>query len=113
MLDDPVDVQIEGDVVFAKAKERALAAARERMADPMLVSWYDRKAGRFSPPVTCCGDDEPAWLIYARSRGASLAVSVNREDYVFLFADFECKGVPSVAQVPSQSLPSSIDERSE
>jgi hypothetical protein len=89
MLDDPVDVAVEGEVAFAEAKERALAVARERMGDPMLVAWYDRSAGRFSPPVTCCGEDEPAWLIYARSRGANLTVSVNGESYVFLFADFE------------------------
>lgn len=92
MLDDPVDEEIDGEVLFADAKERALAVARERMGDPMLVAWYDRGTGRFSPPVTCCGDDEPAWLIYARSRGANLAVSVNRESYVFLFADFEKEG---------------------
>lgn len=92
MLDDPVDVEIDGEALFADAKERALAVARERMGDPMLVAWYDRGTGRFSPPVTCCGDDEPAWLIYARSRGANLAVSVNRESYVFLFADFEEEG---------------------
>jgi hypothetical protein len=89
MLRDPVDVELEAGSGFAEARERALAVARERMGDPMLVAWYDREARRFSPPVTCCGDDEPAWLIYARSRGANLAVSVNRESYVFLFADFE------------------------
>jgi hypothetical protein len=93
MLRDPVDVVIEGEVEFAEAKQRALAVAGERMGDPMLVAWYDREAGRFSPPVTCCGDEEPAWLIYARSRGAKLAVSVNRESYVFLFADFDGRGV--------------------
>jgi hypothetical protein len=84
-----VDVEIDGEVPFAGAKERALAVARERMRDPMLVAWYDRAMGRFSPPVTCCGEDEPAWLIYAWSRGANLTVSVNGESYVFLFADFE------------------------
>jgi hypothetical protein len=89
MLEDPVDVEIDGEVLFAGAKERAVAVARARMRDPMLVAWYDRNAETYSPPVSCCGEDEPAWLIYARSRGANLTVSVNGESYVFLFADFD------------------------
>lgn len=89
MLDEPVDVQVGEGALFADAKRMALGVARERMGDPMLLAWYDRGEGRFSPQVTCCGDDEPSWLIYAKSRGASLTVSVNRETWVFLFRDFQ------------------------
>ena len=43
----------------------------------MLLAWYDRGAGTFSPRVTCCGDDKPAWLIYAESRGGDLIIDIN------------------------------------
>jgi hypothetical protein len=89
MLDEPVDVQVDEGAGFEEAKARAVALARERMGDPMLVSWYDRPRGRSSPEVACSPRDEPSWLVYAKSRGAGLTVSVNRETWVFLFADFD------------------------
>jgi hypothetical protein len=58
------------------------------MSDPMLLAWYERASGDHSPRITCCTDERPAWLVYAQSRGATLTVSVNRESWVFLFADF-------------------------
>ena len=51
----------------------------------MLLAWYDREAGAFSPQVTCCGDDKPAWLIYAESRGGDLVIDINQEAYVFVY----------------------------
>ena len=51
----------------------------------MLLAWYDRGAGTFSPQVTCCGDDKPAWLIYAESRGGDLVIDINEEAYVFVY----------------------------
>jgi hypothetical protein len=81
-----VDVELKGARLdFDLAEALAWTVARRLKKDPMLLAWYDRAAGRFSPPVTCCGEDRPAWVVYAQSRGADLAVSVNREDFVFLF----------------------------
>ena len=51
----------------------------------MLLAWYDRGAGAFSPQVTCCGDAKPAWLIYAESRGGDLVIDINEEAYVFVY----------------------------
>ena len=87
MLEGPVDLPApEGG--FSAAIESAWGEARSRMEDPMLVSWYDSERQQWSPPVECCGEDEPAWLIYAKSRGADLAISVDSERYVFMFRDF-------------------------
>ena len=72
---------------FNTAKQLAEREAGIRLEDPMLLAWFDRDADRFSPQVTCCGnDDEPAWVIYARNRGGRLRVDIDDGRYVFLFA---------------------------
>ena len=86
MLVDPVDVQIDDDALdFEKAKAVADRKASEISRDPMLIAWFDRKSGRFSPPVECCGKAKPAWLVYAETRGANIVIDVNRETYVFVY----------------------------
>ena len=86
MLRDPIDVGVSDTPLdFARARVIAEARARQEAADPMLLAWYDRGASRFSPQVTCCGDDKPAWLVYAESRGGDLVIDINREAYVFVY----------------------------
>jgi len=86
MLRDPIDIAVADSLLdFARARVLAEARARQEAADPMLLAWYDRGAGRFSPQVTCCGDNKPAWLIYAESRGGDLVIDINREAYVFVY----------------------------
>lgn len=86
MLGTAVELEVAGvPLDFDLAQSLAWAAARNLKRDPMLLAWYDRDGDRHSPPVECCGEDRPAWLIYAQARGADLAVTVNRERFVFMF----------------------------
>jgi hypothetical protein len=86
MLIDPIDIEVADiPLDFARARAIAEARARQEAADPMLLAWYDRGSGRFSPQVTCCGDDKPAWLTYAESRRGDLVIDINREAYVFVY----------------------------
>ena len=86
MLRDPIDIDVtDTPLDFARARAIAEARARQEAADPMLLAWYDRGTGAFSPQVTCCGDDKPAWLIYAESRGGDLVIDINQEAYVFVY----------------------------
>jgi hypothetical protein len=86
MLVDPVDVAVEDPSLgFEEAKEIADRKAREISEDAMLISWFDRQSGRFSPPVECGGKAKPAWLVYAETRGANIVIDVNRETYVFVY----------------------------
>jgi hypothetical protein len=86
MLRDPIDIGVtDAPLDFARARAIAEARARQEAADPMLLAWYDRGSGRFSPQVTCCGDNKPAWLIYAESRGGDLVIDINGEAYVFVY----------------------------
>ncbi len=87
MLENAVDVFVDSPLDFEEARSLARAEARKRQEEPMLMAWYDRESEVFSPRVFCCDDDEPSWLVYAKSRGADLFVSVNSESYVFVFRD--------------------------
>jgi hypothetical protein len=86
MLKDPIDLEVaDAALDFTRARALAEARARQEDPDPMLLAWYDRDAGAFSPQVTCCGDKQPAWLIYAESRGGDLVIDINQEAYVFVY----------------------------
>ena len=86
MLKDPIDIGVPDEPLdFARARAIADRRARELAPKPMLLAWYDRGAGAFSPQVTCCGDAKPAWLMYAESRGGDLVIDINQEAYVFVY----------------------------
>lgn len=86
MLRDPMDIGVpDTPLDFARARALADRRARELSADSMLLAWYDRDRGQFSPQVTCCSDDKPGWLVYAESRGGDLVIDINNEAYVFVY----------------------------
>jgi len=86
MLTDPVDLHVtDAPLDFARARALADRRAREMGGEPMLLAWFERATGAFSPRVTCCGDAKPAWLIYAESRGGDLVIDINDEAYVFVY----------------------------
>jgi hypothetical protein len=73
---------------FDAAKALADARAREALADPVCLSWYDRAEDRESPAhVSECHDDceVPGFEEYALTRGAELKVVVGDGDYVFCY----------------------------
>lgn len=88
MLPNPVHLKLDGPGRgFERAKRAAKNLAKSYSGDAMLLSWFDRKAGRYSPhEVECCKDGEPpSWVEYARSRGGNLTIDINHEEYVFVF----------------------------
>jgi hypothetical protein len=82
---DPIEMRVEGHLDFPQAKELASRRAREVADEPMLLAWFDRARGAFSPRITCCREDRPSWLTYAESRGGDLVISLNEGDFVFIF----------------------------
>jgi len=72
---------------FDYAKEAAWEVARGKIGpDVTLWAWHDAKTGKHSPPVDCCGDEcNPAWVIYAKSRGGNLEVVVDDGRFKFYF----------------------------
>ena len=72
---------------FGQAREVADQKARELGAEPMLLAWYEAKSGKFSPPVECCSEKKPGWIVYAESRGGTITIDINDEEYVFIYLD--------------------------
>lgn len=89
MLPNRVAVKEHGEVSFEKARELADRTVRDRLSAPMLMAWFDRKTGAFSPQVECCSEEKPGWVVYAESRGGSLTVDVNDGAYYFVYRDFD------------------------
>ena len=85
MLKDPIEIQVAGGLDFQQAKHLASHRAAEIGAEPMLLAWFDRTRGVFSPNLTCCREDKPSWLTYAESRGGDIVISINDLEYVFVF----------------------------
>jgi hypothetical protein len=80
----------EADLSFDVARRAAYERARTYCTDPMLLSWFDRKAGNYSPGnVECCKEGKPSWVAYAEGRGADLTIDINHEDYIFMFRESE------------------------
>jgi hypothetical protein len=90
MLKSPMDLTIKDPHLdFTQAKTAADARSREECNDPMLLAWYDRKSGEYSPRVECCHEKKPGWLVYAESRGADIVIDIKREDFVFIYKAFQ------------------------
>lgn len=52
MLGRVIEVHPDGDAPnFAHAKDAAQRAAREILAEPILIAWFDRKAWMHSPAI--------------------------------------------------------------
>lgn len=95
VLTNPIQIETgERDLSLDKAREIADQEARKHSSDPVLVSWYEAKSGRHSPPVECCGEEKPAWVVYAESRGANITIDINQEDYVFIYLDYSPENEP-------------------
>jgi hypothetical protein len=79
---------VNPDLDFAEAKDIAKQKAKEMVADPMLLSWYQGKTGESYPNLECGPGDKPAWIVYAESRGGDLTIDINEGDYIFIFLSF-------------------------
>jgi hypothetical protein len=68
MLTSPVRLTInDKDLSFSVAKEIADRKALEINPDTMLLAWFDRKSGGFSPRV------------------GGIVIDINDEEYVFVY----------------------------
>jgi len=73
------------DLGYDDAHDLAKHMAMELSADPMLLSWYCGKTGEYYPKTECGRLDKPAWIVFAESRGADIAININDGEYIFLY----------------------------
>jgi hypothetical protein len=87
MLPNPVHLDIrEPELDFLKAERIAKDQAKSYYSDAMLLSWFNKKEGHYSPhDIECCAEGKPSWVTYAKSRGGNLTIDINNEEYVFVF----------------------------
>jgi hypothetical protein len=87
MLPNPVYVQLDKTGLdFEYARNAAGNLAKKLYWEPMLLSWFDKNAGKYSPQdVICCAKGKLGWVEYARARGGDFTVDINHEEYVFIF----------------------------
>ena len=72
---------------YARAAHLAASLADEdkEIIEPVLVAWYDRKAGRMSPAIEGA-DIHTRWHDYGESHGGKLEIDVDG-DFVFIYGD--------------------------
>ena len=85
MHTEAIDEGQSFDAALAQARE----VAKQRMAEPMMLAFWDGSRAHGSPAGACGRDGEPGWMLYAKTRGADLAVHSPDLRFVFLFLDAE------------------------
>ena len=83
-----VDVQISGyEITFEQARQMAELLALKDNEYATLVSWNDRAKGVHSPQCLKCEiKGDPGWEVYGRNHEGRLRISVNNDDFVFIFS---------------------------
>jgi hypothetical protein len=85
---DPATIRLRFDglsLEFIQAKTLATEKARALSKNAMLLSWCDRKAGRYHPTFECGTDTRPPWMVYAEARGGNLTIDINDGEFVFIY----------------------------
>ncbi|OKY75779.1 MAG: hypothetical protein BM485_07720 [Desulfobulbaceae bacterium DB1] len=83
-----IHITVDGIALdFETAKNIALAVAEKEGDEPMLISWNDRARDKHSPScVKCELHGAPGWEVYGRNHGGRVRISVNKDDYVFIYS---------------------------
>ncbi len=88
LLTNPIDLLVDDpNLDLGRARSIADEKAVELASAPMLLGWYDKTTGQFSPNVECCSEKKPGWLVYAESRGGNITININNETFIFVYAD--------------------------
>lgn len=75
------------EVDFDQAKEICRIMAEKDNEFTMLVSWCDRNKGVHSPCCLKCEfKGEPGWEVYGRNHEGRLRISVNSDQFVFIYS---------------------------
>ena len=83
----PVEITLSGvEIDYDLARELARSVAEQNNPDAFLVSWSDKSRGLHSPKCLQCEiKDKPGWEVYGANHGGQLRISVNHDQYVFIY----------------------------
>ena len=82
-----IDIAIKGcDLDYDVASNISRIIAEKDDEEPMLICWNDRARDMHSPSgVLCEFDGTPGWEVYGENHGGRLRISINDDDYVFIY----------------------------
>ena len=82
-----VSILLEGlEPVFEDYREITRILAEQENRETMLVAWSDKKRNTHSPScVRCQVGEVPGWEVYGRNHEGRLRISVNNDEYVFIY----------------------------
>ncbi|MCK5228103.1 MAG: AF1514 family protein [Desulfobulbaceae bacterium] len=76
----------ESPLDYASARQQAEGMAEKEFSDPMLISWCDTKKNIHSPSCLKCEiKGKQGWEVYGENHGGKLRISINEDEYVFIF----------------------------
>ena len=71
---------------FDLASQLSQTIAAQKDEDPMLICWNDKARDMHSPSgVLCQFKDTPGWEVYGENHGGRWRISVNDDEYVFIY----------------------------
>ena len=82
-----IEITVTGaDQGFESAGKIARAIAEQDGQEPMRIAWYDRIRNKHSPSCLQCEiKGTPGWEVYGANHGGRLRISINHDDYVFIY----------------------------
>ena len=86
---EQVDLQLSGMAMdFELARRLATTLANQGQEEERsLIAWHDQHRNKHSPSCLQCEiKGEPGWEVYGRNHGGRLRISVNKDQYVFIFS---------------------------
>lgn len=82
-----INLKAEGEALdYRRAAELAKERAEREIPEAMLIAWNDRQRDIHSPSCLKCEiRNEAGWEVYGRNHGGCLRISINDDDFVFIY----------------------------
>jgi len=82
---------------FAQAREVADQKSTPVGCGSMLLAWYEAKSGKFRHLSSAGSEAKPGWIVYAESRGGTITIDINDEEYILSIAMHQSKRCSLIA----------------
>ncbi|MFW8601188.1 AF1514 family protein [Desulfobacterota bacterium M19] len=82
-----INLKVEGKALdYRRAADLAEARAEREIPGAMLIAWNDRKRDLHSPSCLKCEiNNKAGWEVYGHNHGGRLRISINDDDFVFIY----------------------------
>ena len=82
-----IDIYVNGvELDFDFAEQLAEQIVERVLDDPMQICWHDKDRNLHSPAgVMCEIHGKPGWEVYGENHGGKYRISINNDDYVFIY----------------------------